>query len=98
MGSETQQLERDTRALKDPSQENAKELMDAPSKLPLKDTKSPQEHDQQTTPLKKGVRFRRRNNHLLLNMSIAKRLALGFLIPILGISLTLGSVGFSSYQ
>src|SRR5947209_6572757 len=41
---------------------------------------------------------RRSGRHPLLNMSISRRLALGFQIPILVVLLSLGNIGFQSHQ
>lgn len=44
------------------------------------------------------VKVRHAGRHFLLNMSIGKRLTLGFLVPILAITITLSSIGIQSYQ
>ena len=51
-----------------------------------------------SAPLRLSVTAKRTVHSLLLNMSIGKRLALGFLFPILVILLALGSIGVQSTQ
>lgn len=44
------------------------------------------------------ARVRHVGHHFLLNMSIGRRLALGFLVPMLAVTITLSGIGVQSYQ